>query len=86
MHASLVLAAATIAFTTAAAAQTNPPPRPVFPMPPPEPPVITTPGGRDVPARLDTFSDRTTRCLQYGTSIGVPADQIADYVKRCALQ
>jgi hypothetical protein len=54
-------------------------------MPPPPPVVITTPNGRDVPAHIDT-TDRATRCLLYGKSIGVPADQIDDYIKRCVLQ
>jgi hypothetical protein len=53
-------------------------------MPPPEPSVITTPGGQNVPSR--PITDRSTRCLQYGASIGVPANQMEDYVKRCALQ
>jgi hypothetical protein len=85
MRAPLLIAAAVIAFPVTAAAQNSPSPA-TYPMPPPEPPVITTPSGHDVPARLDTFSDRTTRCLHYATSIGVPADQIADYTKRCALR
>jgi hypothetical protein len=71
---------------TATFAQTNSPPPLNFPMPPPEAPVITSPDGRDVPSRMGAFSDRSTRCLQYGTSIGVPANQIQDYVKRCSLQ
>jgi hypothetical protein len=72
-----------VLMATAAVAQNNPPPQ-TFPMPPPEPPVITSPGGQDVPSRLNT--DRSTRCMQYGSSIGVPRDQMADYVKRCTLQ
>ena len=55
-----------------------------FPMPPPEPTLMTTPGGRDVPARIGT--DRHTRCMQYGASIAVPADQMDAYIKRCVLQ
>jgi hypothetical protein len=84
MRVFLLLAMALLT-ATAAAAQNNPPP-PTFPMPPPEPSVITSPDGRDVPSRMGAFSDRSTRCLQYGTSIGVPANQIQDYVKRCSLQ
>jgi hypothetical protein len=70
----------------AAFAQSNPSPSQaqVFPMPPPDPATMTTPGGRDVPARITT--DRHTRCMQYGASIGVPPDRMEDYVKRCALQ
>ena len=66
--------------------ETKPAPRPVYPMPPPEPPIITLPSGRDAPARLPTFSDKATRCLHYATSIGVPRDQLDDYMKRCTQQ
>jgi hypothetical protein len=86
MRALLLIVAAVIAFTTTAVAQNNPPARPVYPMPPPPPVIITAPDGREVPGRIDTFSDKHTRCMQYGASIGVPADQIEDYTKRCALQ
>ena len=55
-------------------------------MPPPEPPIVTLPNGRDAPARIDTFSDKATRCLHYATSIGVPRDQLDDYMKRCTQQ
>jgi hypothetical protein len=83
MRASIL--AAMIAITATAAAAQNPQPQSSYPLPPPEPVIITTPDGRDVPARFDTI-DRATRCLQYGTSIGVPRDQMADYTQRCALQ
>ncbi len=56
----------------------------VFPMPPPESALITTPGGTDVRTRITT--DRHTRCMQYGASIGVPRDRMDDYIKRCQLQ
>ena len=68
-----------------AAAQTGNPPPKTYPLPPPPPVVITTPGGHDIPARIET-TDRATRCLQYAKSIGVPADQMDDYMKRCVLQ
>jgi hypothetical protein len=82
MRIFLLLAMALLT-ATAAAAQNNPPP-PTFPMPPPEPSVMTAPDGRDVPSRV--FNDRSTRCMQYGASIGVPAGQMEDYVRRCGLQ
>ena len=84
MRIALVIAALALA-SAQAAAQNSSPPRPVYPMPPPPPVVITTPDGREAPGHIDT-TDRTTRCLLYGKSIGVPADQIDDYIKRCVLQ
>lgn len=83
MRASVLLAAM-IAVSATAAAQNSQAPQ-AYPLPPPPPPVISTPGGNDVPARIDA-TDRTTRCMQYGASIGVPRDQMADYARRCALQ
>ena len=58
----------------------------VYPLPPPEPPVVTLPNGGGSPARVETFTDKATRCLHYATSIGVPKDQIDDYMKRCTKQ
>lgn len=78
---TFLIATAAVLTASAAAAQANPP---VYPLPPPEPSVMTAPDGRDVPSRV--FSDRSTRCLQYAASIGVPADRMSDYLKRCALQ
>jgi len=77
MRIALVLAALALAVMQADA-QTSPPP--------PSPMIIITPDGRDAPARFDGFSDKTTRCVQYGKSIGVPPDQMDDYTKRCTLQ
>ncbi len=54
--------------------------------PPPPPPVIFTLGGIDVTGAHRLPPTRSTRCLQYGASIGVPRDQMADYARRCALQ
>lgn len=56
----------------------------VFPMPPPEPALVTTPGSADMATPIAT--DRHTRCMQYGASIGVPPDRMDDYIKRCELQ
>jgi hypothetical protein len=53
-------------------------------MPPPESALTTTPGGNDMANRITT--DRHTRCMQYGASIGVPPDRMEDYIKRCQLQ
>jgi hypothetical protein len=58
----------------------------VYPLPPPEPPIVTLPNGRDAPARVEIFTDKATRCLHYATSIGVPRDQLDDYMKRCTRQ
>jgi hypothetical protein len=82
---TVYLMAAVMALSVAPAAAQNSSPPTSYPLPPPEPVIITTPDGRDVPARFGT-TDRATRCLQYGTSIGVPRDQMADYIRRCALQ
>ena len=68
----------------AALAQSGQAQSPVFPMPPPEPTTLTTPDGREVPSIVTT--DRHTRCMQYGASIGVPRDKMDDYLKRCVLQ
>jgi hypothetical protein len=84
--ARIMVAAILLMSAAAATAQTNPAPKPVYPLPPPEPPVITLPNGRDVPARIGPFTDKATRCLHYGTSIGVPRDRLDDYVKRCMQQ
>ena len=81
----LAMLAATFAAAPAAAQTGNPPPRANYPLPPPLPAMVTTPGGHDLPGRIET-TDRTTHCLQYAKSIGVPADQMDDYMKRCVLQ
>ena len=84
MRHALILAALVLVAAPAAAQTGNPPPKAIYPLPPP-PVVMTTPGGHDAPVRIET-TDRATRCLQYGKSIGVPADQMDDYMKRCVLQ
>jgi hypothetical protein len=84
---SLALAATMITLTTALApAQSNaPPPASGYTMPPPDMAVMSRPDGRESHAPRG-FVDRRTRCLSYGASIGVPADQMSDYIKRCVLQ
>jgi len=84
MRASILLAAVIAVSATAAAAQNSQSPQ-TYPMPPPPPPVISTPGSNDAPARIDA-TDRSPRYMQYGASIGVPRDQMADYTRRSALQ
>jgi hypothetical protein len=84
MKTVLMSAALLLVSGASALAQSGQRPAPVFPMPPPEPSVITTPGGRDVVTR--SVTDRHTRCLHYGASIGVPGDKMEDYIKRCVLQ
>ena len=76
-----------------ALAQTQPaPPAPaekpkkVYPLPPPVPPIVAPPGSRNAPTGINTLTDKATRCLHYATSIGVPADQMDDYMKRCTQQ
>lgn len=84
-HALIFAAAAVLLSTAAALAQSSgQTPGSGFPMPPPEPSLMTTPGGRDVPAGIPT--DRHTRCMQYAASIGVPADKMDGYLKQCVLQ
>jgi hypothetical protein len=67
-----------------AAAQSNPPPG-VYPFPPPSPPIMTSPGGRDLPVRIDPI-DKATRCLQYAASIGVPRDRLKSYLRDCQMR
>jgi len=83
MRIAFVMAAQTLGSAQVAVQNSSPTPPAVYPMPPPM--VMSTPTGHDVAARMDT-TDRAMRCLQYGKSIGVPADQMADYTRRCALQ
>ncbi len=61
-------------------------PKKVYPLPPPAPPIVTPPGSRPTLGAADTFADKATRCLHYANSIGVPADQMDDYMKRCTKQ
>ena len=85
MRAVLIVMAFVVAAAPVAAQTGNPPPKANYPLPPPPPAVITTPGGHDTPARIET-TDRAAHCLQYAKSIGVPAEQMDDYMKRCVLQ
>ncbi len=84
MASRLMVAAAALLISGAALAQSGGGGGEAFPMPPPEPAITISPGGRDVQAPI--APDRHTRCLQYGASIGVPADKIDDYVRRCVLR
>jgi len=90
MAARVLLVALLLVTASAALAQTETAPKPkakpVYPMPPPVPPIVAPPGSRDGAARTDTFTDKATRCLHYANSIGVPRDQMDDYMKRCTLQ
>ena len=67
--------------TLPAAAQSNPPPA-IYPFPPPSPAITSTPSGREVPVQIDQ-TDKTTRCLQYAASIGVPRDRLDNYLREC---
>jgi hypothetical protein len=51
--------------------------------PPPEPP---RPAVQGAPPRLETFSDRAARCIQYGTATGVSGSDMAVYTHTCAMQ
>jgi hypothetical protein len=84
MRKLLIAAVLSLVSCTIAVAQSGSAAPAVYPMPPPESVVITTPGGNDIVTRSAT--DRHSRCLQYGASIGVPADKMSEYLKRCVLQ
>ena len=53
------------------------------PVPVPPPPVTNSqpPGA---PPKLDTFSDKVSRCMHYGGTIGLPPGQRDTYVRACA--
>lgn len=85
MRAMVLWTAIALALSAAEAAAQNRS-GPVYPLPPPPPVVMTTPGDQGGRVQIDVFSDRMTRCLHYGASIGVPADQMDAYVKRCFRQ
>jgi hypothetical protein len=63
-----------------------PPPLPT----PPQSPTINGSLGRGAspgvyqPPRLDTFSDRRTRCLHAGSGYGLHGRQLSSYVHNCA--
>jgi hypothetical protein len=74
-----------------------PPPNPDLqnripaPLPPPEPPpVINGPLGQSPspgvynPRRLDTHSDRVTRCIDAGANAGLSGRRLDSYTRRCA--
>ena len=61
------------------------------PLPPPEqPPIINGPLGQSPPpgvyspGRLDTHSDRVSRCLDQGTNSGLRGGKLQTYTRRCA--
>ena len=79
-----------------AAAQINPPVPPInslpplLPPPPPPPAMIlgplpqSPPAGAPVqPRRLDTHSDRTTRCLHYGGTQGLRGEKLDTFTREC---
>ena len=49
---------------------------------PPEPPRSYVPGA---PPRIETYSDRVARCVQYGTATGVSGSDMAVYTHSCAM-
>ena len=60
------------------------------PLLPPPPPIINGPLGESPPPgvyhppQLDTFADRTTRCLHEGASYGLRGRRLNAYTSRCA--
>ncbi len=50
---------------------------------PPEPQRVLVPG---VPPRIETYSDRVSRCVHYGTATGVSGSDMAVYTHSCAMQ
>jgi hypothetical protein len=88
---ALLLAGVAVQAQTSPQTHVPPPsqvvPHPVYPLPPPIPPPVTPPNGQSMPPRAaDTLTDKATRCLHYATSIGVPAEEMDDYMKRCTQQ
>jgi hypothetical protein len=68
----------------------NPESRIPAPLPPPQPPPTingplsqSPPAGVYTPPRLDTHSDRTTRCLQQGSSAGLSGPDLDAYTGAC---
>jgi hypothetical protein len=54
------------------------------PAPVPVPPQPINPQPGSAQPKVDTFSDKVTRCLHYGGSIGLPPGQRDAYVRGCA--
>ncbi len=58
--------------------------------PPPPPPIINGPLGQSPPPgvynppRLDTYGDRTTRCLHEGAVYGLRGTHLRSYATACA--
>jgi hypothetical protein len=54
--------------------------------PPPPPPVLVVPPaqGAPPPPRLNTFSDKVGRCVDYGAAQGLPPGQLDAYTRACA--
>ena len=68
-------------------AQNNVAPAPfgptVPPLSPPPPPVVNPISPNSQP-RLDTFSDKVTRCLHYGGTQGLTGGDLSAYSRACA--
>jgi hypothetical protein len=92
----MLLAAACVLAALPAHAQFAPPPpelenRIPAPLPPPpQPPIINGPLGQSpppgvyTPPRLDSFGDRTTRCLHAGAASGLKGAELDAYARACA--
>lgn len=94
---AIVLTSATV-FCAPAAAQiyNNVPPPPTYgptvpPLPPPPQPTPSplgrssnSPGAPSSQPKLDTFSDKTARCLHYGATQGLTGGDLAAYARACA--
>ncbi len=71
-----------------AVAQTTLPNTQIPGVPPPQPLQVPRSGAPPVviPGHgpKDSFSDRVTRCIHYGTAAGVPPGEIGAFSRRCA--
>jgi hypothetical protein len=54
------------------------------PVPLPPPPTANAPQPPNSPPRLDTFSDKVTRCLHFGAGQGLQAGARDAYSRACA--
>jgi hypothetical protein len=50
------------------------------------PPGLRQPAVPGAPPRIETYSDRVSRCVQYGTATGVSGSDMAVYTHSCAMQ
>ena len=80
MRKAVMLAAAFLALAQAQVPTTTGP----KPLPPPPPANQAAPADPNAPRKLDSFGDKTTRCLHYGGSQGVQPGDLGQYTRECA--